>query len=376
MQQESDWLKFAGRPHDLICFDELPQFSERQYRAIIGWNRTDDPEQRCRVVSTGNPPTTEEGRWVIGYWGAWLDPHHPNPARPGELRWYAMVGGEDTEVDGPEPIEHGGETIYPKSRTFLPARVGDNPYYMLTDYVRVLQNLPEPLKSQMLDGDFQAMVEDDPWQVIPTVLVVAAQQRWTQEPPTDEQGEPVPVTQYGVDPARGGRDEATIAGRRDAWFAPIVAIPGVQVPDGPTLAAAVVAEMAADEARGDAPVNVDVGAIGSSPYDSLIANGVNAIAVNFAAGTKARDKNNVLSFKNVRAELYWRFREALQEEDCAIALPDDPQLRADLTAARWKLTTNGIQIEDKEQIKERLKRSPDRGEAVLLANYDSAPWLI
>jgi hypothetical protein len=44
--------------------------------------------------------------------------------------------------------------IRPKSRTFLPAFVQDNPYLMATDYVTTLQGLPEPMRSQLLFGDF------------------------------------------------------------------------------------------------------------------------------------------------------------------------------------------------------------------------------
>jgi hypothetical protein len=60
------------------------------------------------------------------------------------------------------------------SRTFIPSRVSDNPYLMGTGYMTQLQSLPEPLRSQMLYGDFKAGVQDDPWQVIPTAWVEAA----------------------------------------------------------------------------------------------------------------------------------------------------------------------------------------------------------
>jgi hypothetical protein len=53
--------------------------------------RTDDPRQRCRVVASGNPPTTAEGRWVIAEWAPWLDPQFPRPAQPGTLRWYTTL---------------------------------------------------------------------------------------------------------------------------------------------------------------------------------------------------------------------------------------------------------------------------------------------
>jgi len=72
---------------------------------------------------------------------------------------------------------------------------------------------------------------------------------------------------------------------------------------------------------------------------------------------------------NKRAESIWKLREALdpnQEGGAVVALPPDPELKADLAAFRWMLKPNGIQIEGKEEIKKRIGRSPDRGEAVVM----------
>ena len=57
-------------------------------------------------------------------------------------------------------------------------------------------------------------------------------------------------------------------------------------------------------------------------------------------------RDGKLGFVNLRAELWWKFREALDPQTGAdIALPPDPALVADLTAPRWKLTPRGIQVE-------------------------------
>jgi hypothetical protein len=183
MKDADDWQKYKGRAHDLKAFDELPEFTELQYRSCIAWLRTAIPGQRVRVIGTGNPPTSAEGQWVIQYWGAWLDPHHPNPAKPGELRWYAVLDGKDVECPNGDPFLHHGERIQPRSRTFIPARVEDNPYLMRTGYEQVLNSLPEPLRSQMRYGNFQATQSDDRWQVIPTAWVRLAQARWRDQVP-------------------------------------------------------------------------------------------------------------------------------------------------------------------------------------------------
>ena len=52
-----------------------------------------------------------------------------------------------------------------------------------------------------------------------------------------------------------------------------------------------------------------------------------------------------------------------------VALPPGNEIVADLCSARYKLTTAGVQVEEKEEIKKRLGRSPDKGESIILSNY-------
>jgi hypothetical protein len=361
VQYEETKNKYKGRPHDLKVFDELPEFTESQYRFLIAWLRTSIVEQRTRVVNTGNPPTTPEGQWVIAYWGPWLDKQHPNPAKPGELRWFATINGKDVELPNSDPVknEHG-EWIRPRSRTFIPARVEDNPYYMRTGYADVLANLPEPLRSQMRHGNFQVGQADNPWQGIPTAWVKAAQARWTPRP------DPGPLTAVGNDPSRGGDDQFVIAKRYGAWLAPLEKHPGITVPDGPTGARLLWKSVNGDKT---VPLNIDIGgSAGSSVYDQARGLKLKVFALNGSEKSVARDKSGRLGFVNKRAEWHWRMREYLDPTSKQeIALPPDPQLFSDLCAWRWFITPRGIQVEDKDDIKARIGRSPDSGEAVMYA---------
>ena len=181
VKEPDDWMKYQGRPHDAKLFDEICHFTELQFRTLIGWLRSDNPNVRQRVVCAGNPPTTAEGEWVKRFWAPWLDKQHPNPAKPGELRWYVVdEKGQDLEVPGPEPVKVGEDWVKPKSRTFIPSSVDDNLFLSSTGYKSTLQSLPEPLRSQMLRGDFNAGAADPAWQLIPTEWVKAAQARWTE----------------------------------------------------------------------------------------------------------------------------------------------------------------------------------------------------
>jgi hypothetical protein len=354
-----DETKFQGNPRDLFVADEAANMIEEQVRFLLGWVRTTDPRQRCRSLFCTNPPTSAEGEWLIRWFAPWLDPKFPNPAAPGELRWVAMVDGVEVWVDGPEPFLHKGERISPTSRTFIPSRVTDNRFLADTGYVRQLQALPEPLRSQMLKGDFAAGRKDDEWQVIPSAWVKAAMDRWKPE------ASPGQVTSVGVDPSRGG-DEATIAARRGWRFDELVAVK----PDSSgVITGGAVAKRAMDVAGEVAPLHVDVIGIGASAIDHLEAFvGSRAVSVNGAAQTDAKDFSGRLGFANVRAEVWWRMREALSPERPAkVALPPDQRLFADLTAPHYRVTARGIQVEDKDHIKARLGRSPDRGDAVVLA---------
>lgn len=193
LDNPGDERRWQGRPHDKKIFDEVTEMREQQVRFIMGWCRTSNPKIHAQVIMTFNPPTTSEGRWVIDFFAPWLDKSHPlYPTAPGELRYCAMLpdgtgNSRDMWLDRPDqfvlvdgapcydfnPKDYKPELIItPKSRTFIPARLTDNPYYMASGYMATLQSLPEPLRSQMLYGDFAAGVEDDPWQVIPTMIVV------------------------------------------------------------------------------------------------------------------------------------------------------------------------------------------------------------
>ena len=357
VQHVLDELKFQGRPHDLKAFDEVPRLAESQFRFLCGWLRSADPKQRCRVVATGNPPMSAEQEWVIKYWAPWLDPQHPHPAEPGELRWFSTIDGKDKELESGEPFPHKGELITPQSRTFIPAKVTDNPH--LAGYVAQLQALPEPLRSKMLFGDFTAGRDDDPWQVIPAAWVLAAQSRWKPD------GGTAPMDALGVDVARGGADRTVITARRGPWFAEQLVFPGSATPDGPAVAA-----LAMKYREDNATVNVDVIGVGTSVFDSLrAAIGARAVQLNGAAGSKKRDRSRQMGFLNLRAELYWSLREALDpEHGDDLALPPDPGLRADLCAPRWKLTARGVQVESKEDLIKRLGRSPDKGDSLVYAS--------
>lgn len=355
LQHEKDKADWQGKAHDLYCFDEITEFTESQFRFVTGWNRPLDTGKasRCRVIVTGNPPCSAEGDWVIEYFRPWLDDKHPNPAQPGELRWFTTQGGKDIELPDGSPVMIDGELVVPRSRTFIPAKVQDNPHLMKSGYLAQLQALPEPLRSKMLYGDFRKGREDDPYQVIPSEWVKLAQERWVNSTKPD-----LPMTAVGLDVARGGSDKTVISVRYGRWMDFQHAYPGKQTPDGP-----VVATLALQHRKDNATINVDVIGVGTSVYDHL-KDTVEVVPINGAEKSEATDASGQLGFVNLRAEIYWKLREALDPASGQdICLPPDRELMIDLCAPTWKMTPRGIQVESKEDLIKRIGRSPDKGDS-------------
>ena len=352
LEYERTIHQYQSAQYDLIGFDELTQFTKLQYEYMLSRVRTADKRQRVRVVACTNPGG-EGNDWVMERWAAWLDEGYPHHAKSGEVRYFKRDSdGREVETKAGDP-----DGI---SRTFIAARLSDNPY-LGEDYAKTLRSLPEPYRSQLANGDWQAGLTDDAYQIVPTTWIKASMQRWR------NMKEESPLTCVGVDVARGGDDQTVLAPRYGAYFAELQKYPGRLTPDGPKVVALFMPLVA-----NGGWANIDVIGVGSSVYDTAQQMNLDAVGINFAAGSSARDKSGKLGFINKRAELYWRLREALDpESDDPVALPEDSELLADLRAVRWSIQKNGIKIEDKEEVKRRISRSPDCADAIALAMDDT-----
>lgn len=383
LKDEDDKYDWQGREGDLKMFDEITHFSRLQYKFVIGWNRSTRPGQRCRIVCAGNPPMDENGLWVIAYWRPWLDDKCADPAQPGELRWPVRASDDDDEDreiffhSREEAIAHlktlrtaprdlEGNIIAPRSRTFIPAALEDNPDLMRTGYAAVIEGMPAEIREAM-KGKFRTTFADDEWQVIPTQWIIDAQERWRPEPPKGEL-----MTAMGVDIAQGGADRTVLAPRYGDWFGQMITKPGRETPDGPTAAAFVVLHM-----RDGAAINIDLGGGWGGPCFGHLKGDAAADVFGIMPGvaSSGRALEGGLAFRNIRAEMWWRMREALDPmSPSKIALPPDPELRAELAAPRYKTSKGGdggrhmiITLEEKSDIRKRLGRSPDKGDAVVMA---------
>lgn len=382
MKMPDDWISHAGRERDYIGVDEGGEFLEVQIASIQAWLRA-PKGKRARMIIASNPPRTAEGLWLLEWFGPWLDDRHPlYPAFPGALLWAIYVTQEKVSrmiwVDGPGEYEHDGETYTARSLTFVPASLEDNPYRDTPEYRATLQSLPEPLRSQLLHGDWRAGMEDAANQTIPTSWVRAAiDRRKSSTPPQD-----LPMCAIGVDCSGGGSDPMVQAARYDGWYADFIITPAKQIPLDK--AGAYAAGLVLATRRDGALVVPDMGGgYGGPLYEHLRDNEIECFPFRGAEGTTKRSKDGNLKFVNSRSAAYWLFREALdpgQPGGSPIQLPISARMLAGLTAPSFEVTPRGIKVEPKVirdakgkvtgGVMAKLGFSPDEADAVVMAWFE------
>lgn len=101
----------------------------------------------------------------------------------------------------------------------------------------------------------------------------------------------------------------------------------------------------------------------------------NAFSCKYSEGSdNLHDITGEYEFANMRAYLYWSLRDWLNPKNgFGAALPPCDQLMEEATETKWKFLSNGkIIIEPKEDIKKRIKRSPDYMDALANTFYPKA----
>lgn len=140
-EHEKDVQNYDGFEFHLVLFDELTHFTELQYRRICARLRSTDATLPHWVRAATNPGGDGHA-WVYKRFAQWLDPSHETPAKPGELLWF--VGDERVPRETPLAL----------SRTFVPARLEDNPRLNEKEYRSQLAQLDPVRRAQLEHGDW------------------------------------------------------------------------------------------------------------------------------------------------------------------------------------------------------------------------------
>jgi hypothetical protein len=131
-------------------------------------------------------------------------------------------------------------------------------------------------------------------------------------------------------------------------------------------------------AQGDVPkAFIDTIGEGAGTYSRLIELGFeNVYSCKFSEapqydGQILKDITGQYEFLNMRAYLYWAVRDWLNPaNNTGAALPPDKELAQELMQTKWEFQSNGkIKIESKDEIKKRIKRSPDKADSLAMTFY-------
>lgn len=392
---EKGW---QGNPHDLYAFDEAAQLDEAKVKFVIQWKRSTTPGQRTRVVFATNPPIPEFGRdgkvidtgtgaWLKEWFAPWLEETFPDPAQPGELRWCYMTQEGDRNVTiwvdqsggyDPETGERlksytqedvlAGKVMVAFSRTFIKSLLKDNAFLKNTGYAATLSSTPEPLRSLLLNGSFTVKGEDHPFQVIPTLHALAAQDRYRNVINSGEHKRWRQLVLF-ADVAQGGMDMTVLGSLLEHdFFEEPFAQAGKLTPTGNEVEALILLKR-----RDSSLVGIDgTGGWGGSTRD-LLERDHKIVAEMVIASAKSTGwtADQRYKFGNIRSEMWWMFREALDPKSgFEIKLPLSTRLLTQLTAPIFIIKGNTIWIEGKDELRVRLGSSTDEADAVIGA------WLL
>jgi hypothetical protein len=159
LEHDKTVLNWQGSQIPLICFDELTHFSPSQFWYMVSRNRS-MCGVRPYIRATCNP---DADSWVAGFIAWWIDQNTGTaiPERAGVLRWFVRINDELIWADDPSELaeyrDPTGNSIPPKSVTFIPAKLSDNAALMAADpgYLANLMSLPTVERERLLGGNWK-----------------------------------------------------------------------------------------------------------------------------------------------------------------------------------------------------------------------------
>jgi hypothetical protein len=231
---------------------------------------------------------------------------------------------------------------------FLPATIQDN-----------LKNLPPAEYKRFVEGDWE--VNDDPDQLIKAEWVIACQR--LEHIPTVS-----PRRKLGVDVARFGDDQSVFAMVTDSTLD--FTKPFLHVPTDRLAAFTMNYINDTDLPIKAEDVHIDSVGVGGGVVDIMRKHGYKVTEI--ISGAKPIPRaGSFFKFANLRSQMWWEFREKLRTGIFSLPAEIEPKLLGDLTAPRYEIRSDKvIMVESKQDIKLRLGRSTDYGDAVVYAAFD------
>jgi hypothetical protein len=315
--KDPDFNKIKGLELTTAAIDEINEILQEAFSILITrvgrWNPHNEPSH---IMGTCNPSTG----WV-------------------KQMWY-------------EPWSAG--TIEPPYY-FLQSLATDNPF-LPPKYIKNLEYLPAPEYQRYVLGNWDFV--EDPFQLITYQMI---KNNFLYGPI----GLPVGEKKLGVDVARSGDDDTTAMLTDDEKL-----LKARQMHGNDTVQTAVMVKNIVDEeAIVHSNVKIDTIGVGAGTFDALKHFNPPYNVVGFNSGETPSDRrDDSYEFYNKRAEAYWQLRQRFIDGKMGIS-PDELQLIEELTNVRYEIRGKKVIIEDKDKIKKRIMRSPDRADGLMMSVY-------
>lgn len=217
------------------------------------------------------------------------------------------------------------------------------------------RKITNPTLSYMVLGDYPAQSET---QLISEARLTAAVERWKAYVAKNGEAPPKGIQPIqGQDVSEFGQDNNVSCFRYD-WFVPRLETWGDMDPD---LTATKSAGLY--KARGARLANVDGTGVGAGVAPKMVRLKCRAYSIKVASSPTVEVEEG--AFYILRDQLWWLVREWLRTDPNA-ALPPDELLLEELKTPTYEVRNGQIRVMSKDLMKDLLKRSPDRADALCL----------
>lgn len=360
----STWSYPVANGGDILLFAEQATHDptlERWKGLEVNWFLLEEASELQEA--SGNKSIERAGSYIIP-----AIPDDPNPAQPPPLVFFTFNPCKEWPRKWfYEPWKLG--TIK-APYFFLPSTIQDNPY-ATEAYKETLKYLPKEEYDRFVKGEWDFV--DDPNQLIKSEWVWAARNVDPTEGPY----------RLGADVARYGDDYSTTARLKGNALVEIKEYKHLSTDRFGTI----LLNEAGDRMRPveGHQVRIDGVGLGAGTVDYCRKMKLPVREVISGARPIPRPGPLMASgfkFRDLRSQMWWEFREKLREGRFSLNLrnakgeeiPLPEKLVGDLAAPRYEISGDKvISVESKDDIKLRLGRSTDYGDAVVYAAFDFPP---
>lgn len=160
LQHEKNVYDYQGAEFSCAYFDELTHFPEQAWDYLSSRMRSPNGQLLPYMRGTTNP---DADSWVARLIDWWIDEDsgYPIEERSGLLRWFIRDGGETVWASDPDDLALKYPDLIPRSFTFIPAKLSDNPILLEGDpgYRAALQAMHPVERERLLGGNWKVRLE-------------------------------------------------------------------------------------------------------------------------------------------------------------------------------------------------------------------------